>query len=93
MQLEPALVKQREKGTEEEDKEQRSFCLDGCVAKLKKDESGIITTYFSEDGSRKIEARRRLAEKLNITMGNLHIRVHRLKKLLRECMDKCLDRG
>jgi len=93
MQIEPELAGRLEGQTDDgEDKETRFHCLDDCMAKLRTDESEMVRAYYAKDRSEKFEARRRLADSLNISIGNLHIRVHRVKKILRECLESCLER-
>lgn len=93
LQLEPSFVKRWDDKRDEDHKEQKSVCLEICMANLKKEESDLMTAYFSENGTAKVEIRRRLAEDLNITMGNLHIKIYRLKGALRKCIQNCLQRA
>lgn len=93
LQLEPSITRKQNNGGNVEDKEQRSACLEDCMASLKKEESDMMTAYFLADGREKVDARRRLAESLKITIGNLHIKVYRLKRVLRDCIENCLERA
>lgn len=69
----------------------RFTCLDKCMATLNKEEAAMITAYFAYERREKLDARRDLAEQLGITTGNLHIKVFRIKKKLRECIEKCVS--
>jgi len=93
VQFEPGFFRGLVTGTDDDrDKETRFLCLDDCMAKLKNGEAEMVLTYFTKDRSEKFEARRLLAKKLNITVGNLHIKIHRVKKVLRACVEKCLEK-
>lgn len=92
IQLESELTLLQEDPADENN-DLRFACLDKCMAALKSDEAVLITAYFSYDEGEKLEARQKLAKKLNITTGNLHIRVFRIKNKLRKCIDNCISRG
>jgi DNA-directed RNA polymerase specialized sigma24 family protein len=65
-------------------------CLAICLQKLPNDEKILITNYYSRSGAEKFEYRKTLAEKLGISVGAMHTRVHRLRAALRGCIEKCL---
>ena len=68
-------------------------CLDRCMdEKLSPEERSIIIQYFEGDGHEKIVNRKNLAEKLGITLNTLRIRIHRLCRTLKKCVDNCLKR-
>jgi RNA polymerase sigma factor (sigma-70 family) len=71
-------------------KENRHQCLDSCLTKVSPEERNLAIEYFSKEKSAKIEHRRKLAEKLNINVGTMHVRIHRLKDTLRNCVENCL---
>lgn len=64
-------------------------CLEHCLAKLPANEGDLVVEYFSFEKAEKIERRRKLAEKLQMEMGALHTKIHRLRKILQECIEKC----
>lgn len=64
-------------------------CLEHCLAELSTDDADLIIEYYSLDKAEKIAHRRTLAEKLQLEMGAIHTKIHRLKKILRECIEKC----
>lgn len=70
--------------------EDRHQCLEKCLAKLSAEDGSLVIEYFSKDKSAKFEHRRNLAEKFNINIGNMHVRIYRLKDTLRNCVKKCL---
>ena len=76
--------------TVDREAEQRLTCLDRCLADLSDDESSLILAYFGYDAKSRTGDRRDLAQQLNISAGNLHIRVFRIKAQLRDCIDGCM---
>lgn len=75
------------------DSEDIQSYLEKCLQKLKKSEQTLALEYYIRDGSQKFEHRRNLAEKLNLTMGAMHIKLHRLRNSLRECIEKHLNKN
>lgn len=65
-------------------------CLEQCLAKMSPDEKRLMLNYYSKDKSSKFEFRRQMADELNITIKNLHTKVHRLKNNLKKCIENCL---
>ena len=76
----------------DDEKENRHQCLDSCLAKLSPEDSELAIEYFSREKSAKFEHRRKLAEKLNINVGTMHVRIYRLKDTLRNCVENCLKK-
>lgn len=64
-------------------------CLEECLAKLPDEDSDLIVEYYSLEKKEKTEHRRKLAENLQMSIGGIHIKVHRLRKILRKCIEKC----
>ncbi len=75
------------KTTEPENKNQK--CLERCLAELSVEDGDLIVEYYCLEKAEKIEHRRKLAEKLQMNIGAIHIKIHRLRKILRECIEKC----
>ncbi len=67
-------------------------CLEECLAKLSTEESRMVLLYYSRDKSAKLELRREMAESMNLKTGTLHTRIHRLKNVLKKCVEKCMDK-
>jgi DNA-directed RNA polymerase specialized sigma24 family protein len=66
-------------------------CLDRCmIEKLSPGERYMVIQYFEGDGHTKIVNRQKLAKELGITLNTLRIRIHRLCRVLRKCVDDCL---
>ena len=66
-------------------------CLEDCLKKLPPDESTLVVEYYGKDKSEKFELRRKLAETMNLKMPALHTRVFRIRSVLRECIEECLE--
>lgn len=79
-------------GLEIDESEPIHNCLDRCInQKLSTDEHYMVIRYFEGDGHEKIVNRQKLAERLGITLNTLRIRIHRVCRILRKCVDKCVD--
>ncbi|MFN0140045.1 MAG: hypothetical protein ACKVQW_08160 [Pyrinomonadaceae bacterium] len=68
-------------------------CLEECLNKLGAGERELVTDYYSKNKSEKFEYRRNIAAKRDISMNNLHVKVHRLRHTLRICVEGCLSKN
>lgn len=68
-------------------------CLDQCLARLSDDDREIAVEYYRYEGRERINNRKRQAEKLGLSPNALRIRAHKLRALLRECVEECLRRA
>jgi len=75
------------KTLEPENKYQK--CLEKCLTELSDEDGDLIVEYYCLEKAEKIEHRRKLAEKLQMNIGTIHIKIHRLRKILRQCIEKC----
>ena len=75
-------------GDEIEDKHR---CLEVCLSKLSDEDSEMIQNYYNYDPGRRRETRRTVADKLSISIGNLQVRVFRIRELLKKCIKKCIS--
>ncbi|HEX8288901.1 MAG TPA: hypothetical protein VF556_12945 [Pyrinomonadaceae bacterium] len=66
-------------------------CLDRCLAKLGSQESEMLIAYYSPDKSGKSELRKKMADALNLKTGALHTKIHRIRNIVRECIENCLS--
>jgi RNA polymerase sigma factor (sigma-70 family) len=77
--------------TEEDDSSERVYeCFEMCLKRLEPRERKLILRYYDGQGSAKINARKRLADKLGIDLNALRVRTRRIRAKLRECIEKCL---
>lgn len=67
----------------------RRKCLKKCLSQLEPAQCDLILNYYSFPTDTKLEERRKLAEKLKITLNALRVRVYRIKIELAECIDCC----
>ena len=65
-------------------------CLDKCLGLLEGQSRDLLLDYYLNDKQKKIDFRRRLAKQLGIAVNALRIRVHRLRRSVHTCMNKCL---
>ena len=75
---------------EKEEADARLACLERCASKLVPAERQRVIDYYYEQGRAKIDNRRQMAEQLQITVGNLRVRMHRTRERLEECILDCL---
>jgi RNA polymerase sigma factor (sigma-70 family) len=68
-------------------------CLDACLGRLPAEDKEIAVEYYRHSGGERIENRKRLAEKLRLSANALRIRAHRLRALLKQCVEECLRRA
>lgn len=71
-------------------KDKSHECLEICLARLPAAERKLIIEYYEKDKSAKFEWRKKLAAAANMSTGALHTKVCRLKKNLKNCLEKCL---
>lgn len=71
----------------------RLDCLRSCLNKIADADGKLIVEYYSEEKQAKFELRRKLAQKNELAMGALQTKIHRLKRVLRPCIEKCLTGG
>lgn len=74
---------------EKEAKEKMLDCLEKCTDKLDSVSREIIISYYSGTERVKIENRRSLARKLDISVNALSIRACRIRDKLEVCVGKC----
>jgi DNA-directed RNA polymerase specialized sigma24 family protein len=72
------------------DPDVRLICFDRCLTELGAENRDLILGYYEGEGREKIENRLALAKKLKIPLNALRIRVHRIKRMLEECIAECL---
>jgi DNA-directed RNA polymerase specialized sigma24 family protein len=66
--------------------ERRMQHLDACLDKLKPEQRDIVVEYYRDVRRERIERRRRLAERLGITVNALAIRAWRIRSTLENCL-------
>jgi RNA polymerase sigma factor (sigma-70 family) len=76
--------------SESENLERRAECLRLCLEKLSPDNRELILQYYEGEKSRKIENRKRLTEKLRLTVSTLRMRALRIRESLQQCVENCI---
>lgn len=74
------------------DPDLRLSCLDHCMEELGLETANVILGYYEGQGRVKIENRRKLADKLQIPLNALRIRVCRNKRTLEDCITECMEK-
>ncbi len=75
----------------EEEYNPGAACLEDCLSKHPPEERSLLIKYYGFGKSERAEQRKRLAAEQKINILFLHTKISRLKKVLRECLRKCLD--
>lgn len=87
----PETVNKKEQNDESEEVQRQLQCLDKCLAKLSEDKRKLLISYFDTDEKTMIPKRKRLAEKFDITLNSLRIRISRLKTIVEKCTKNCCE--
>lgn len=66
-------------------------CLDDCMQKLPEENRQLVLRYYQDEKKVKIDNRQILADELGIAMNALRIRAHRIRLLLRKCVQECTE--
>jgi RNA polymerase sigma factor (sigma-70 family) len=92
-QLDDQLAAPSNSSEKQKEAERRLGCLERCMEALDSDERALINNYYQGELRAKIENRKRIAEKLGISINALSIRACRIRTRLENCMRKCLSGG
>jgi DNA-directed RNA polymerase specialized sigma24 family protein len=66
-------------------------CLERCVGELTERSRKLVIGYYQEQGRARFAQRAELASALGIPISTLRVQAHRIRGLLRECMEQCLE--
>lgn len=75
---------------EEPTEDSQLDCLETCLQKLSETSRTMILHYYRDDKQAKIDYRKKLAEKFNISLNAMRIKTLRIRAKLEECVFKCL---
>ena len=75
----------------EEESEHEFDCLDSCLTKLPSDQRDLIVEYYQDEKRAKIQHRKSLAERLDITVNALQIKTSRIRSRLHSCVTECIS--
>jgi DNA-directed RNA polymerase specialized sigma24 family protein len=65
-------------------------CLDHCLDRLDTRTQTNVMAYYAEDGRRRIDGRKRLAETLGVRATAVRLRMLRLRLALERCVRECI---
>jgi DNA-directed RNA polymerase specialized sigma24 family protein len=74
-------------------RKEREACFQHCLGGLTEKERELVVEYWDHEDQSHRDARREMAERLQITLTALRIRVSRIKDKLQACFSDCLERG
>lgn len=77
-------------GEAENEAESEYECLKDCLGALGKVDRELIIDYYREEKRAKIELRRKLAEKFEISIGALQVKTCRIRASLQKCVRNCV---
>jgi DNA-directed RNA polymerase specialized sigma24 family protein len=77
---------------EDDDEDVRYTCLESCLKELPDKSREMILSYYRDDKQAKIDHRKTIAEKFNISLNALRIKTLRLRSKLEECVHMCLEK-
>ena len=86
--LPPVLVSEPE---ESQDSELEYTCLERCISHLTPNNRELVLEYFQDEKRARIDRRKELTERLDISLNALRIRAHRVCASLKKCMRECLE--
>lgn len=68
----------------------RLTCLSDCLGRIPEENRELIIEYYQDERGRKIERRRKLADRLGIPLNALRIRAYRIRVGLESCVRHCV---
>ena len=72
--------------------EKKLDCLESCLDSLADETRNFVIEYFRDEDGPKIEQRKILAARLDMTLNALRLRASRLRRELAKCTDACVSR-
>jgi DNA-directed RNA polymerase specialized sigma24 family protein len=67
-------------------------CLERCLNKLTPKNKSLILQYYQNEKKQKIKNRDQLAQQNGVGLGNLRIKVYRIRMTLQTCVKKCQEK-
>ncbi len=69
----------------------REECLHSCLQTLSAEKRELILAYYAKDKQAKIDQRTEIARRLGTSVETLRVRAYRIRGILEECIERCLD--
>lgn len=74
-----------------EESSQQYDCLESCLEELMPAQKDLILSYYQYESGKKIASREKLAKQSGMAVNALRIRVHRIRGVLRPCIERCIQ--
>lgn len=71
--------------------EAETDCLNQCLEKLASEQRELILEYYKDENVPKLKRRAELAEKIKSSVNLLRVKIYRIKKVLQNCLEHCLE--
>lgn len=68
----------------------RFECLMQCLNEIPTEERDLLLEYYSRDGMKKIELRKKISTREGISTNNLHTRIYRIRERIKKKIHECL---
>jgi len=78
--------------SDEDNAEDMEECLRSCLQKLSAENRKLIVNYYAKEKQAKIDHRYELAQRFDISVETLRVRVFRIRESIAECIGRCLKR-
>jgi len=75
-----------------DESDQKFECLAKCIQKLPPESRELIINYYQHEKRAKIDFRKQIAEKMDIDVESLRLKVFRIRGSLHKCIKKCLGK-
>lgn len=85
------LLLQTFKSPDADSENKMQKCLEKCMSNLSPDDKKLIVKYYSLGKGIKNKLRKKMAKDMDIQVGTLHTRVHRIKNILKNCIKNCVN--
>jgi RNA polymerase sigma factor (sigma-70 family) len=76
---------------ESETSELQHRCLSRCLETLSSYDRELVLQYYSGVRQAKIDSRKQMSERLQTSLSELRVRVFRIRKSLRQCIERCMS--
>jgi RNA polymerase sigma factor (sigma-70 family) len=70
--------------------EREHMCLEQCLGHLPEQDRERLLLYYGQEQRVKIDQRKELSRRLGIAPNALRIRIHRIKSVLKDCLEDCM---
>ena len=75
-----------------EEPDPRLECFEICLEKLPEESRKLVVEYYQGEKHEKIENRKRMAERMGISLNSLRIQAYRIRVIIEDCIEDCLEK-